>query len=102
MNRAALYIGMIFLSGLLVGGTLMNLAEHDWLHAEPRNEYDITDYARVGALMQQRLGLSATQRQEVDQILVRTVRRYRDVERNVEPRFDAVRAEGRARLRALL
>ncbi len=102
MTRAVLYIAMIFLSGVLVGGTLMNLAEHDWLHVEPRREYDITDHAKVAALMQRQLALSPRQRQEVDQILVRTVRRYRQVERTVAPRFDAVRAEGRAQLRALL
>lgn len=100
--RAGLYVTMIFLSGLLVGGILMNLAEHDWFHAQQRNEYDITDHAQVAAEMQRRLGLSGQQRQEVDRILVRTVRQYRTVERDVEPRFDAVRAQGRAQLRAVL
>ncbi|MGH9507141.1 MAG: hypothetical protein ACRD13_09485 [Terriglobales bacterium] len=102
MTRAGLYVAMIFLSGLLVGGTLMNLAEHDWFHVEQRNEYDITDHARVAAEMQRRLDLTEQQRQEVNQILMRTVRRYRQVELDVEPRFDAVRAQGRAQLRAIL
>lgn len=101
-NRTTLFVSLIFVSGLLVGGTLMNVAEHFWLHAHPREEYDIRDHQRIAAEMRQRLNLSADQQRKVDQILQQTVRDYQAVQNEVEPRYDQVRAAGRARLRAIL
>lgn len=101
-RRAALYLCLIFVSGLLCGGTLMNLAEHYWLHVHQRNEYDISEHRRIAAEMRRNLNLTAAQEAQVDAILRATVREYRGVESAVEPQFDQVRAQGRAQLRALL
>lgn len=101
-RRTTLYVVLIFVSGLLVGGTLMNLAEHYWLHAHPREEYDIRQHRRIAADMRERLNLTPAQQAQVDQILQQTVRDYQSVQTAVEPRYDDVRAEGRARLRAIL
>lgn len=101
-RRITFFVSLIFVSGLLVGGTLMNLAEHYWLHAHPREEYDIRQHRRIASEMRSRLHLTQAQQQQLDQILQQTVRDYQAVQNDVEPRYDQVRAEGRARLRAIL
>lgn len=101
-RRTALYVVLIFASGLLLGGTLMNLAEHDWLHTHPANEYDLSQHKIIAAQMSKRLNLSAAQQEQVDQVLQQTLAQYRDLEQRLAPQFDQVRQQDRAQLRNIL
>ncbi|HUX67104.1 MAG TPA: hypothetical protein VMV31_06420 [Terriglobales bacterium] len=101
-RRTSLYVGLIFVSGLLLGGTLMNLAEHYWLHAHTANEYDIRQHRLIAAKMSQRLHLSPQQQSQVDAILQQTVGQYQQLEQRLAPQFDQLRQQDRDHLRAIL
>ncbi len=100
--RNAIYVALIFASGLLIGATLMNLAEHKWLHAENRTEIDIRHHRQIAQRMGQRLNLSEAQQRQVDQILRQTVNSYLQVEAAMKPQFELIRAQGRAKLRKIM
>lgn len=101
-RRTYFYVGLIFVSGLLLGATFMNLAEHYVLHHHAANEYDIRQHRKIAARMGQRLHLSSEQERQVDQVLQDTVQQYQELERHLAPQFDEVRQGDRARLRAIL
>lgn len=101
-HRTATFLGLLFVSGLLLGGTLMNLAEHYWFHAHPASEYDIRQHRLIAAQMTQRLHLTAQQQQQVDAVLRETVGQYQALEQHLAPQFDQVRQQDRDHLRAIL
>lgn len=101
-RRTIYYVAVIFLSGALTGGTLMNLAEHYWLHAAQEREYDIRQHKLVAAEMRQRLHLTPGQQKQVDRILQQAVVNYQSLERRLAPQFDQVRQAGREQLRSIL
>lgn len=101
-RRAAVYVGLIFVSGLLLGGTLMNLAEHFWLHPRTDAEYDLRQHAKVAAQMAAQLNLSEQQTAAVDRVLQQVVLNYEQLEQQLAPQFDAIRQQGRDHVRALL
>lgn len=101
-RRTITYIGLIFVSGLLLGATLMNFAEHYVLHAYSANEYDIREHREVAKEMTQLLNLTTQQKQQVDTILQQTVGQYLQLEQRLAPQFDQVRQNDRQRLRAIL
>ena len=101
-RRTLVYLALIFLSGLLLGATVMNYAEHNWLHGETANEYDISRHQLIARLMSQRLHLSAAQETQVNGILQQTLGQYQRLELRLAPQFDQVRQVNRNRLRAIL
>lgn len=101
-RRTLVYVLLIFVSGALVGGTLMNLAEHYWLHAHPANEYDIRQHRLIAQQMSQRLHLDSMQQKQVDAVLQETVGQYQQLELRLAPQFDQVRQRDRDHLRAIL
>jgi hypothetical protein len=101
-RRTVTYIGLIFISGLLLGATMMNFAEHYILHGEPANEYDIREHREVAKEMTQLLHLTSAQRRQVDTILQETVGQYQQLEERLAPQFDQLRQTDRRRLRAIL
>lgn len=101
-RRTTVYVGLIFVSGLLLGGTLMNLAEHYWLHAHSANEYDIRQHRLIAAEMSHRLHLNSQQQSAVDTVLQQTVGQYQQLEQRLAPQFDQLRQQDRDHLRAIL
>ncbi len=101
-RRAVTYVGLIFVSGLLLGATAMNFVEHYVLHAETASEYDIREHREVAKDMAKLLNLSSQQRQQVDTILQQTVGQYQQLEQRLAPQFDQLRQRDRARLRSIL
>lgn len=101
-RRTAAFLSLLFISGLLLGGTLMNLAEHYWFHAHPASEYDIRQHRLIAAKMSERLHLTPQQQQQVDAVLRQTVGQYLALEHRLAPQFDQVRQSDRDHLRAIL
>jgi len=101
-RRPIIYVVLIFISGLLLGGTAMNSAEHYWLHAHPANEYDIRQHRIIAQKMSERLHLAQQQQDQVDAVLQQTVGEYQQLELRLAPQFDQVRQAERDRLRAIL
>ncbi|HXE30396.1 MAG TPA: hypothetical protein VN515_01205 [Terriglobales bacterium] len=101
-RRTLVYVLLIFVSGALVGGTLMNMAEHYLLHAHPANEYDIRQHRLIAQQMSQRLHLDPMQQKQVDTVLQETLGQYQDLELHLAPQFDQLRQRDRDHLRAIL
>ena len=101
-RRTFAYLVLIFFSGLLLGGTLMNLAEHYWLHAEPTPEDDISQHRKIAERMKERLHLSLEQQSQVDEVLQQTLSSYQALQHRLAPQFDALRRQDRDHLRAIL
>ncbi|MGH9468044.1 MAG: hypothetical protein ACRD1Y_11890 [Terriglobales bacterium] len=101
-RRATTFVVLIFVSGLLLGGTFMNLAEHYWLHAHPHSEYDIRQHRLIAEKMGRRLHLTPAQVTQVDGVLRDTIGRYQKLEVQLAPQFDALRLRDRNQLRAVL
>lgn len=101
-RRTSVYVVLIFASGLLLGGTLMNVAEHYWLHAHAANEYDIRQHRLIAQQMSRRLHLSAEQQKAVDGVLQQTIAQYQTLEVRLAPQFNEVRQRDRQALRAVL
>ncbi len=101
-TRNIIYLLVIFACGLLIGATLMDLAEHNWLHKIPRSEVDIRQHRRIAREMAKRLDLNPAQQAAVDRILRHTVHAYLLIEKQVSPQFAAVRERGRQQIRAIL
>ncbi len=101
-TRTFIYIALIFASGLLIGATLMNVAEHHWLHAESRTEIDISHHRQIARRMKARLNLSLAQQRQVDRILRQTVASYLRVENEMKPQFELIRSQGRERMRSIM
>jgi hypothetical protein len=101
-RRTSTYLVLIFVSGLLLGGMLMNVAEHYWLHAHPASEYDLRQHRLIAQRMAQRLHLSAAQKNQVDAVLQQTLGQYQVLEDRLRPQFDQVRTKDRDNLRAIL
>ncbi len=96
------YLALVFVTGVLVGGTMMNFAEHRILHHHPVEEYDIRQHRIIVQQMGERLSLTPDQKAQVDAILQDAVREYQQIDDEMEPRLDQVREQGRERLRAVL
>jgi hypothetical protein len=101
-RRTVIYVSLIFLSGLLVGGTLMNLAEHFVFHRHHAEEYDIRKVDKVVGDMDKRLHLTPEQQVAVKAILGNAVHDYDELQEQVAPEFEQVREQGRQRIRAIL
>ncbi|MGH9476984.1 MAG: hypothetical protein ACRD1C_11725 [Terriglobales bacterium] len=101
-RRATTFFALIFISGLLLGGTFMNLAEHYLFHAHPRSEYDIRQHRLIASEMGQRLHLTPQQVDQVDAVLRETIGSYQQLETRLAPQFDAVRQYDRDQMRAIL
>jgi len=96
------YLALVFVTGVLVGGTLMNFAEHRILHHHLTEEYDIRQHRIIVQEMGQRLSLTPAQKEQVDAILQDAVREYQQIDDEMEPRLEQVREQGRERLRGVL
>lgn len=101
-RRAAVFLGLIFTSGVFLGGTAMNLAEHFWLHPRTDVEYDLRQHAQVADQMRSRLHLTPQQTAQVDLALQRAVRSYEALELRMAPEFDQIRQQGRNDVRTVL
>ena len=101
-RRTSTYLVLIFVSGLLLGGMVMNIAEHYWLDAHPASEYDIRQHRLIAQRMSQRLHLTAAQQNQVDGVLQQTLGQYQALEDRLRPQFDQVRTKDRNDLRAIL
>jgi Spy/CpxP family protein refolding chaperone len=101
-QKAALWVGVVFLLGAALGGTLGYVFAHQ-SYAAPRAA--MTDQAKkqhkVDRLTQE-LGLSGDQRQQLDAIITDVEAEYKAIRKTTEPQIDVARQKGRERVRAIL
>ncbi|MCL5670601.1 MAG: periplasmic heavy metal sensor [Acidobacteria bacterium] len=96
-RRAYLYFLITFLLGIVVGG--VGAYSYGWYTGQWRRKssrHNIVDY------LQRKLELSASQTQQLRQIVSEMQTKMREVQKQVEPQFQAVREEARDRTKAIL
>ncbi len=96
-RRAYLYFILTFVLGIVVGsaGTVFL----GWHFGRPHGGFDPKHVVRF---LQRELKLTDTQRQQVEQIMQETDAKYKDLHKQVDPQFDAVKEESRGRVRKIL
>jgi len=98
-RRAVLYLGLVFLLGIALGALGMFWAgRHGWTHADSTRQHR----PRGVEWLDRELDLSAEQRQQVEAILDEMGQAYREIRQRTRPEYEAVRQQGRDRIRALL
>ena len=97
-QKAALWVGVVFLLGAALGGMLGYVFAHHSYAA-------MTDQAKrqqkVNHLTQE-IGLSNEQKQQLDVILTNVQAQYKAIHKTTDPQIDEVRQKGRERIRAIL
>jgi hypothetical protein len=97
-RRAYIYFILTFFLGLVVGSA--GAVFYGWhtgvIHPRHPDEKSIVQF------LQRRLDLSQAQTQQVEQILRETDEKFRQLQRQVDPQFDAIRVESREQIRKVL
>jgi hypothetical protein len=96
-RRAYLYFAMTFVLGVVVGGCGMFF--YAWYGGHWHREFD---KHRVVRRLTRELGLSEAQVHQVDQIFEDGAKSYSELHKQVDPQFDAIRAQTRDRIREIL
>lgn len=98
MNRRAyLYFLLIFLVGIVVGA--IGAYSYGWYTGQWHRR---SGHHNVVAYLQRKLDLSSSQTAQLKEIVSEMQSKEREVQRQVEPQFQAVRDEARNRTRAIL
>ncbi len=96
-RRAYFYFIVVFVLGLVVGSA--GTVYYGWHTGRWHHRFD---EHRVVSFLHRELKLSDAQTQQVQQIIEQTGTQFRDLQKQVEPQFDAVREESRDRIRKIL
>jgi Spy/CpxP family protein refolding chaperone len=97
-RRAYVYFVLTFILGLVVGvGCSIFYGWHAGMF-HPRHP----DEKRIVHFLQHRLNLDDTQTQQVDQIVRDSSEKFRQLQQQVDPQFDAIRQESQDRIRKVL
>lgn len=96
-RRAYLYFSLIFLVGIVVGA--IGAYSYGWYTGQWHRE---SGHHNVVEYLQRKLDLSSSQTAQLKQIVSEMQSKEREVQKQVEPQFQAVREEARKRTRAIL
>ena len=102
-TKARVIILAVFILGIAAGGFSTNLYERLTNTGPARTDRPqgkTTDY--VLDKLNNRLGLSSDQQKSIREILQTTFDQYGEIKKDIEPRLDVVRQQGRQRIRELL
>lgn len=96
-RRAYLYFVLTFLLGVIVGGSSVYFyGWHSGRWHRPFNR------GRVVRYLTRHLNLSDAQVQQLNQIMDESATKYKNLEKQVAPQFDALREDRRNRVRQIL
>ena len=106
-RKARLIVAAVFVIGFAAGALSLNLYEHLTSSKKPDPPRGRSEY--ILEKMKEEVGLTSDQQERIKKILDETGEKYIEIRKDLdpvmkpfEPRFDAVRQESRARIRALL
>jgi Spy/CpxP family protein refolding chaperone len=102
-QKAALWVGVVFLLGAALGGVLGYVFAHSaYAGAIPQPITDTAKRAQKVARLTKELDLSSEQQQQLDIILGEVMGRYKAIHDSTGPQIDVERQKGRERIRAIL
>jgi hypothetical protein len=106
-RKARLIVAAVFVIGFAAGALSLNLYQHLTSSKKPDPPRGRSEY--ILEKMKEEVGLTSDQQDRIKKILDETGEKYIEIRKDIdpvmkpfEPRFDAVRQESRARIRALL
>jgi hypothetical protein len=106
-TKARLIVAAVFVIGFAAGALSLNLYQHLTSSKKPDPPRGRSEY--ILEKMKEEVGLTSDQQDRIKKILDETGEKYIEIRKDIdpvmkpfEPRFDAVRQESRARIRALL
>jgi Spy/CpxP family protein refolding chaperone len=97
-RRAYLYFILTFLLGLIVGGAATIF--FGWRSGFIRHRHP--DEKHIVQFLKRDLNLSDSQTQQLEQIVHETGEKFRQLQEQNQPQFDAIRMESRDRIRKIL
>ena len=101
-QKAALWVGLVFLLGAALGGMLGYVFAHrSYAALAPALTDQAKKQQKVERLTQE-LNLSSDQRQQLDVIITDIQAQYKTIRKTIEPQIDEARQRGRERIRAIL
>ena len=103
-QKAALWLGVVFLLGAALGGMLGYVFAHR-SYADAAMTPAMTDQAKRQQKVEhlaQELGLSNEQKQQLDVVLTDVRAQYRAIRKTTDPQIDQLHQKGRERIRAIL
>lgn len=100
-RNAALWVGVIFLLGAALGGTLGYVFAHR-VSAAPAQLTDAERRAQKVQRLTQELNLSPEQQKQLDTIMAGVQVEYKAIHQSTEPQIDQARQKGREQIRAIL
>lgn len=101
-QKAALWVGLVFLLGAALGGTLGYVFAHSSYAAAPAPITDDAKRHQKVERLTQELGLSADQQQQLDAIIADIQGQIKAVRQSTEPQLNEIRQRGRDRIRGIL
>jgi len=101
-QKAALWVGLVFLLGAALGGVLGYVFAHRSYAAAPPVLTDQAKKQQKVDRLTQELSLSGDQRQQLDVIITDIQAQYKAIHKSTDPQIEEARQKGRARIRAIL
>ena len=102
-RRAALWVGLVFLLGAALGGTLGYVFANSHIHAAPPPQ--LSDTAKRQQKVEEltrELSLTPEQAQQADSIIADIQTQFRAIRAQTDPQVEEARQKGRDRMRAIL
>src|SRR5260370_23454998 len=100
-RKAALWVGVIFLLGAALGGTLGYVLSHR-VSAAPALLTDTERRAQKVQRLTQELTLSPEQQKQLDAIMAGVQAEYKAIHQSTDPQIDQARQKSREQIRAIL
>ena len=100
-RKAALWVGVIFLLGAALGGTLGYVFAHR-VSAAPAQLTDAERRAQKVQRLTQELSLTPEQQKQLDTIMISVQAQYKAIHQSTEPQINEARQKGRGQVRAIL
>jgi Spy/CpxP family protein refolding chaperone len=101
-QKAALWVGLVFLLGAALGGMLGYVFAHrSYAALTPALTDQAKKQQKVDRLTQE-LSLSGDQRQQLDVIITDIQAQYKAIHKTTDPQIEVARQKGRERIRAIL
>jgi Spy/CpxP family protein refolding chaperone len=101
-RKAVLWVGVIFLLGAALGGTLGYVFAHRVIAAPPQQLTDVERRAQKVRRLTQELNLTPEQQKKLDAIMASVQAEYKAIHQSTEPQIDQARQKGREQIRAIL
>jgi Spy/CpxP family protein refolding chaperone len=101
-KKAALWVGVVFLLGVALGGMTGYVFAHKTVAAAPPQMSDAERRAQKIQRLTDEVGLTPAQQTQIDGVMTSIQGQYKAIHEAEEPQIDAVRQHGREQIRALL